>query len=161
MLPPRTLAESAPPCYKGLHPLAMTSAAGHSEYQDDPWGRLQRTANYVATTTFARKEDVKKMISHARHIHDHIKDKLPDGRPYAASDPHLLTWVHCAEIESFLTAYQKLSPHPLTPVECDTYLAQTAISAKMLGVTNPPHSVNEAFWVLFGFLNGASSVARV
>lgn len=128
---------------QSLHPLAMAGVAGHSGYQDDPWGRLQRTADYVATTTFARKEDVEKMIDHVRRIHEHIKGELPDGRPYAASDLHLWTWVHCAEIESFLTAYQDLSPRPLTPAECDTYVAQTAISAKILGVTNPPHSATD------------------
>ena len=31
----------------------------------------------------------------------------PDGRPYAASDPHLLAWVHVAEVDSFLRAYQR------------------------------------------------------
>ena len=35
---------------QSLHPLAMAGVAGHSEYQDDPWGRLQRTADYVAMT---------------------------------------------------------------------------------------------------------------
>lgn len=136
---------------QSLHPLAMAGVAGHSGYQDDPWGRLQRTADYVATTTFARKEDVEKMIAHVRRIHDHIRGELPDGRPYAASDPRLLTWVHCAEIESFLTAYQKLSPQPLTPAECDTYVAQTAISAKMLGVTNPPRSVDGLYKIMASY----------
>ncbi|WP_368857748.1 oxygenase MpaB family protein [Trueperella bernardiae] len=46
----------------------MAGVAGHSEYQDDPWGRLQRTADYVAMTTFARNEGVKRMISHVRSI---------------------------------------------------------------------------------------------
>lgn len=130
---------------QSLHPLAMAGVAGHSGYQDDPWGRLQRTADYVATTTFARTEDVEKMIAHVRRIHETIKGKLPDGRAYAASDPHLLTWVHCAEIESFLIAYQRFSPTPLTPEECDTYVAQCAISAKMLGVTDPPRTLAQLY----------------
>lgn len=136
---------------QSLHPLAMAGVAGHSGYQDDPWGRLQRTAEYVVTTTFARKVDVEKMIAHVRRMHSYVKGELPDGRPYAASDPHLLTWVHCAEIESFLIAYQKLSPQPLTPPECDTYVAQTAISAKMLGVTNPPMNVKELYATLASY----------
>ena len=32
----------------------------------------------------------------------------PDGRPYAASDPHLLSWVHLAEVDSFLRALPAL-----------------------------------------------------
>ena len=51
---------------QSLHPLAMAGVAGHSGYQDDPWGRLQRTAEYVATITFARIEDAEKLIAHVR-----------------------------------------------------------------------------------------------
>ena len=35
-----------------LHPLAMAGVAGHSGYKSDPWGRLQRTSEYIAATTF-------------------------------------------------------------------------------------------------------------
>lgn len=130
---------------QSLHPLAMAGVAGHSGYQDDPWGRLQRTAEYVATTTFARIEDAEKLIAHVRRIHTLVKGELPDGRAYAASDPHLLTWVHCAEVESFLVAYQRFSPTPLTPEECDMYVAQSAISAQLLGVVDPPLTVAQLY----------------
>ncbi len=123
---------------QSLHPLAMAGVAGHSGYKDDPWGRLQRTADYVATTTYATIPDAEAMIARVRDIHTRIRGTLPDGRAYAASDPHLLTWVHCAEIDSFLTAHQVYGAAPLSPPECDTYVEQSAISARLLGVTNPP-----------------------
>lgn len=69
----------------------------------------------------------------------------PDGRPYAASDPHLLKWVHIAEIESFLTAYQVFNPHPLSPQDADTYVAQTSLIAEKLGVVDPPRSVQRLY----------------
>ena len=34
-----------------LHPMAMAGVAGHSGYRGDPWGRLQRTRHYLASTT--------------------------------------------------------------------------------------------------------------
>ena len=37
---------------QSLHPLAMAGVAEHSDYRSDPWGRLQRTADFLATTTF-------------------------------------------------------------------------------------------------------------
>ena len=37
---------------QSLHPLAMAGVAGHSGYKGDPWGRLQRTSHFLATTTF-------------------------------------------------------------------------------------------------------------
>jgi len=36
-----------------LHPLAMAGVAGHSGYRSDPWGRLKRTSDYIAITTYA------------------------------------------------------------------------------------------------------------
>lgn len=128
---------------QSLHPLAMAGVAGHSGYRDDPWGRLQRTADYVAITTFARIEEAEALIDRVRRIHDKIKGTLPDGRAYAASDPHLLKWVHCAEIESFLIAYQRYGQRPLSPAECDAYVAQTALSAEKLGVVAAPRTGRE------------------
>ncbi len=32
---------------------------------------------------------------------------LPDGTPYSANDPDLLTWVHVAEVASFLAAHRR------------------------------------------------------
>ncbi len=137
---------------QSLHPLAMAGVAGHSGYRDDPWGRLQRTADYVATTTFARIEDAERMIARVRRIHSHIKGQLPDGRAYAASDPHLLGWVHAAEIDSFLEAYQQFGAKPaLTEAEADLYVAQAAIPARLLGVVDPPETLRELKEVLASY----------
>ncbi len=128
---------------QSLHPLAMAGVAGHSGYRDDPWGRLQRTSDYVATTTFARISEAEAMIARIRQIHSHIKGRLPDGRAYAASDPHLLMWVHCAEIQSFLAAHQAYVRPRLSPAEADQYVEQTGLPAALLGVVDPPRSVAE------------------
>ena len=62
----------------------------------------------------------------------------PDGRPYAASDPHLLRWVHLAEVDSFLGAHQRYGARPLDEAGCDGYVADTARVAAALGVRDPP-----------------------
>lgn len=128
---------------QSLHPLAMAGVAGHSGYRDDPWGRLQRTSDYVATTTFARISEAEAMITRIRGIHARIRGRLPDGREYAASDPRLLMWVHCAEIQSFLAAYQAYARPRLTAAEADRYVEQTGLPAALLGVVDPPRSVAE------------------
>src|SRR5688572_9586068 len=86
---------------QSLHPLAMAGVAGHSGYRGDPWGRLQRTSTFLATTTFGPAEDAQAAVDHVRAIHERVRGTAPDGRPYAAGDPHLLAWVHVAEIDSF------------------------------------------------------------
>ena len=128
---------------QSLHPLAMAGVAGHSGYKGDPWGRLQRTSTFLATTTFGTIEDADALIARIRGIHEGVRGKAPDGRTYAASDPHLLKWVHIAEADSFLQAHQRYAVTPLTPAEADSYVAQSCVVATRLGVIDPPTTVAE------------------
>jgi uncharacterized protein (DUF2236 family) len=126
---------------QSLHPLAMAGVAGHSGYKGDPWGRLQRTSEFLATTTFGTVEHAQEQIARVRSIHDRVRGKAADGRPYSAADPRLLTWVHVTEADSFLTAYQRYAVQPLTPAEADRYVEQTGVVARALGVPDPPTTV--------------------
>lgn len=123
---------------QSLHPLAMAGVAGHSGYRGDPWGRLQRTSHFLAVTTFGSSDDAEAMVARIRGIHSRITGTAPDGRPYAASDPHLLRWVHLAEIDSFLRAHQRYGAEPLDADGRDGYVFDTARVARALGVIDPP-----------------------
>jgi uncharacterized protein (DUF2236 family) len=129
---------------QSLHPLAMAAVADHSGYRTDPWGRLQRTSHFIAATTFGRKEDALAAIASVRGIHEHVTGTAPDGRPYAASDPHLLTWVHVAEMRAFLGAYQVYGERPLGQAARDGYVADMALIAAELGVPGPPRTEAES-----------------
>ncbi|HEY7720357.1 MAG TPA: oxygenase MpaB family protein [Pedococcus sp.] len=128
---------------QSLHPLAMAGVAAHSGYQGDPWGRLQRTSEFLATTTFGTIEHAERQIARVRAIHARVRGTAPDGRPYAASDPHLLAWVHVTEADSFLTAFQRYAAQPLSAEEADRYVAQTGFVNERLGVVEPPRTVAE------------------
>jgi uncharacterized protein (DUF2236 family) len=128
---------------QSLHPLAMAGVAGHSGYRSDPWGRLQRTSEFLAKTTFGTVGDAEAAVTMVRGIHERVRGRAPDGRRYAASDPHLLAWVHVAEADSFLAAYRKFGASPLTPADEDEYVAQSGSIAARLGVVDPPRSVAE------------------
>jgi uncharacterized protein (DUF2236 family) len=128
---------------QSLHPLAMAGVAQHSDYRRDPWGRLQRTARFVATTTYGPAAAAERAVAHVRRIHEHVVGIAPDGRPYAANDPHLLSWVHLAEVDSFLAAYQRFGGRPLDRVATDAYVRDTGIIARHLGVISPPQTVDE------------------
>ncbi|XVX20461.1 oxygenase MpaB family protein [Actinomycetota bacterium] len=128
---------------QSLHPSAMAGVAGHSGYRSDPWGRLQRTSYYIAATTFGTIDLAEETIAHVRSIHERVRGKDHRGRPYAASDPHLLRWVHVAEISTFLAAHQTYSPTPLTAPEADHYVDQTRVAAERLGATGLPRTVGE------------------
>ena len=126
---------------QSLHPLAMAGVAGHSGYRGDPWGRLQRTSHFLATTTFGTIADAEQTIARVRSIHERVRGRDERGRPYRASDPDLLSWVHVAEAYSFLTAYQRFAVEPLTATEADTYVEQAAVVARLLGATEVPTTV--------------------
>jgi uncharacterized protein (DUF2236 family) len=128
---------------QSLHPLAMAAVAGHSGYRGDPWGRLQRTSYFLAVTTFGRASDARETIARVRAIHQKITGTAPDGRPYAASDPHLLTWVHIAEADSFLRAHTRFGAEPLDQAGRDGYVADLAQIGAELGVPDPPRTEAE------------------
>lgn len=106
---------------QSLHPLAMAGVAGHSGYKSDPWGRLQRTSHYLASTTYGTIPDAEQTIARVRSIHLRIRGRDEHGRPYQASDPHLLKWVHLAEADSFLRAHQAFGSEQLSAAAADTY----------------------------------------
>jgi uncharacterized protein (DUF2236 family) len=126
-----------------LHPLAMAGVAEHSSYQDDPIGRLRRTASFVGATSFGTVDQAMAAIERVREVHRRVHGRAPDGRPYSANDPELLTWVHVAEMYSFLTASLHFGPHRLSDDDCDRYFAETAIVARSLGARWVPESRDE------------------
>ena len=121
-----------------LHPAAMAGVAEHSDYRTDMLGRLARTSRFLAVTTFGHADDAQAAVDAVRAIHERVTGTLPDGTPYAATDPHLLGWVHVAEVDSFLRAHQVYGRRPLDAAERDHYVAQTAEVARRLGVADPP-----------------------
>jgi len=128
---------------QSLHPLAMAGVAEHSDYRGDPWGRLQRTSTFLAVTTFGPAAEAQRAVDRVRGIHRRVSGVAPDGRPYAAGDPHLLEWVHIAEVDSFLLAHQLYGAQPLDQSGRDGYVADTARVAAALGVVDPPRTERE------------------
>ncbi|MPZ61544.1 MAG: DUF2236 domain-containing protein [Propionibacteriales bacterium] len=124
---------------QSLHPLAMAAVEQHSGYRGDPWGRLQRTSEFLAVTTYGTAEDAEAAVARVRAVHARVSGRTP----YAADDPHLLGWVHVAEIDSFLRAHQRYGDRPLDQAGRDGYVEDTAVVARALGVPDPPVSERE------------------
>jgi uncharacterized protein (DUF2236 family) len=123
---------------QSLHPLAIAAVTEHSGYRADPWGRLQRTSAFLAITTYGSAEDAQRTVDAVKAVHARVHGVAPDGRAYRADDPHLLAWVHVAEVDSFLRCHQRYGAVPLTGLEADGYVADTAVVAEALGVIDPP-----------------------
>ena len=127
--------------FQSLHPLAMAGVAQHSDYRNDPWGRLQRTADFMASTSFAPADVAQRSVDMVIAVHKRVHGVASDGRPYSASDPHLLRWVHIAEVDSFVRAHKAYGSQPLDAAGYDGYVEDMAFVARKLGVPAPPTSV--------------------
>lgn len=121
-----------------LHPAAAAGVWDHSNFRADMTGRLKRTAQFIAGTTYGSTAFADGMIGRVRRIHDRVGGTLPDGTAYAANDPAVLTWVHVAGADAFLRAYVRYRDPGLAPAAQDRYYAETAEVARRLGASDVP-----------------------
>jgi uncharacterized protein (DUF2236 family) len=136
---------------QALHPIALQAVVQHAGFRRDFWGRFQRTSRYIALTTYGTVSDAERAIAAVRAIHRRVRGTTPDGQPYSAEDPHLLLWVHVAEVDSFLKAFQAFGAEALTPAEADEYVRQAGFIAAQLGVVDPPTTVSELSAILHSY----------
>jgi uncharacterized protein (DUF2236 family) len=119
---------------QALHPLAMAGVDQHSDWRQDPVGRLAATSAYVTTVSFGDRATAGQAAARVRRIHAHVRgvDQVT-GRPYEAGDPALLLWVHAALVDSDL-AVRDLLGTPLAAGDADRYLAEMVVAAELVGV---------------------------
>jgi uncharacterized protein (DUF2236 family) len=148
---------------QSLHPIALQAVVDHAGFQRDFWGRFQRTSRYLALTTYGTIPDAERAIAGVRAIHRRVRGTTPEGRPYSADDPHLLMWVHVAEVNSFLEAFQVFGAERLTTDKADEYVRQMGSLAARLGLLYPPDTVAELKSIMDSYrpeLSGSNQAAR-
>lgn len=128
---------------QALHPLALAGVWDHSNFREDLLGRLRRTGQFISGTSYGSTQDANRLIDKVRNIHLHVTGTATDGRPYAANDPALLTWVHVAEVSSFLAAHLRYCNPQLSGADQDAYYAEIALIAERLGAQRVPRSRQE------------------
>ena len=117
-----------------LHPLAMAGVDQHSTYREDPIGRLQRTGDYLAAVTFGTRAEADRAAARVRGVHRRVRGVEPEsGTPYWAPDPELLLWVHCGEIDSFLTVGKRAGIR-VSAADADRYVAEQVTAAELIGI---------------------------
>ena len=72
---------------QALHPLAMAGVAQHSNWEQDPLGRLAATSGYILTVTYGDTAAAQQAGPRVRAIHRHVNGTAEvTGRDYRASD---------------------------------------------------------------------------
>lgn len=128
---------------QALHPQALAGVWDHSSFREDLKGRLGRTAFFIAATTYGPTDMANSMIDKVNQIHTKITGFDEFGKPYSATDPHLLSWVHLTETRSFMSSFETYRKETLSPKEKDQYFLEMQSLAKRLGATNIPATYQE------------------
>ncbi|GAA3753897.1 oxygenase MpaB family protein [Salinactinospora qingdaonensis] len=130
---------------QALHPVAMQGVWQRSDFMSDPVGRLLRTADFVATTTYGSPGEAAELGRRVRAVHRRLGFVDPaTGRWHRVDEPELLVWVHCAEVVSYLDVVRRAGVG-LSADEADRYVAEQRHTATYVGLAREdvPGSVGE------------------
>ena len=101
------------------HPVVSAGVAEHSNFQQDPYGRLVRTLDYVNVSIFGGDAAAAQMGARTREMHRRIKGVMPDGTRYHSLEPEAFAWVHATLVHSILRVAARFGDRP-TASECET-----------------------------------------
>src|SRR3954453_9775667 len=88
------------------HPLVAAGVSQHSNYRDDPFGRLYRTLDTTTTIIFGSTTAAKEAAARLHRVHTRVQGEAGDGTPYTATDPALIMWVHATLVDTSLLVYE-------------------------------------------------------
>ena len=122
------------------HPLVGAGVAEHSNYREDPWGRLYRTLDVTTRITFGSTATAREASEALARVHTRVRGvtkedggRFPAGTPYEASDPELLMWVHATLVDTSLLVYERYVGH-LTIAERLRYYEEQKVMGEAFGV---------------------------
>ena len=126
------------------HPLVGAGVEQHSNYAEDPWGRLFRTLDITTKIVFGDPQTSERAANRLRGRHRTVQGVSEDGVPYDAQDPDLLLWVWATLVDSAMLVYQRLL-RPLPEDERRRYYVEQKRFAYACGVPEglPPETLED------------------
>jgi uncharacterized protein (DUF2236 family) len=119
---------------QSLHPRALAGVLQNSNFREDPWGRLFRTARFYGEVVYGDTPTARKAGRRVRAIHARLRGVDPDsGEPFRVDEADLLRWIHVATTESFCSTAQRAGLN-LTPAEVDRYYDEQREVAVLVGL---------------------------
>ena len=122
------------------HPLVGAGVAEHSNYREDPWGRLYRTLDLTTSIVFGSTEKANAASERLRNVHSSVRGLTPEdggrhpaGTKYFANDPQLGMWVHATLVDTSLQVYTAYVGH-LSHEERQRYYEEQKLLGEMFGV---------------------------
>jgi uncharacterized protein (DUF2236 family) len=119
---------------QALHPRAAEAVSQNSRFREDVWGRLFRTTEFIAVTTYGTTAQALSAGAHVRAVHSAMAAVDPaTGHGYRVDEPELLAWVHCALVDSVIEVMRR-SGVSLDDAQADRYVAEQVRSAALVGL---------------------------
>jgi uncharacterized protein (DUF2236 family) len=135
------------------HPKVAQAVADHSNFRDDPFRRLQATAEAMYSVVFGSADLALAVGAHVKRVHESIT-----GPGYRASDPENLRWVHATLCDSAAGAYRRFVGN-LSARDAETYWQEMQRVGAVFGI---PAQSMPATWLEFReYFKDTTSALRV
>ena len=127
---------------QAANPLVAQGAIDHSTYRTDPYGRLERTVNWVTVICFGTSREAERVAGHVTGLHGHVSGTLPAanatsrvpvGTVYTAGDRSLLRWVHASFVDTMLVAHDAFVGG-LATADRDDFVREWDVVAHLMGL---------------------------
>ncbi|HEV7886668.1 MAG TPA: oxygenase MpaB family protein [Acidimicrobiales bacterium] len=109
------------------HPKVAQGVAEHSDFQSNPFARLQRTLEATYTIVFGSAEAAERTAAVVQSVHTRVR-----GDGYEANDPALLLWVHATLVDTAMRVYRRFV-QPLSDDDAEAYYRDSRLVAAVLG----------------------------
>src|SRR4051794_40144123 len=115
------------------HPTVGAGVLEHSNFREDPWGRLLRTLDYVHGSIYGGPELAGEIGRRVRAMHQGIKGVKPNGEHYHALEPDAYAWVHATLASAFVNGH-RLFGDPMTPAQAEAFWQEWLRLGRLIGV---------------------------
>jgi uncharacterized protein (DUF2236 family) len=128
---------------QAANPMVAQGAIDHSNYATDPYGRLDRTIDWVTVVCFGTTAEARRATRRINRLHRKVSGAIPAssatrqvkaGGRYSAADRSLLRWVHASFVYSMLVAHDNLIGG-LAQADRDRFVREWDAVAALMGLS--------------------------
>lgn len=151
---------------QATHPVAFAGFFAHTGALEEPYERLNRTAQVMNAIAFGPRAEADRMTRRVRAMHRRVRGELaepvgpfPVGTPYAADDPKLLLWVLATLVDSALVVYGRYVRR-LARDERDAYWRDYKVIGRLFGLKDEemPEAIEDFEEYMAGMLGSGELV---
>jgi uncharacterized protein (DUF2236 family) len=130
---------------QAAHPLVAEGAIEHSTYRTDPYGRFERTVEWVTVVCFGTTAEARRACRHVNRLHGAVEGRLKrahatsvvrGGAAYSGRDVELLRWVLATFVDTMLVAHDAFVGD-LAEADSDRFVREWHAVAALMGVPAP------------------------